>query len=104
MVGTATYVDAFIPDDTKKLTVEQVRPSILRTAPVFCASAGKNIKNASFLQLADIFVSEVERGMSGTTGVRCGIIGEMGCSHPLTPAEEKGLQAGSLAQKKTGAY
>ena len=47
-------------------------------------------------------VSEVVNGIEGSGGVRCGIIGEMGCSFPLTPDEEKNLKAAALAQKKTG--
>lgn len=37
------------------------------------------------------------------TGVRAGIIGELGCSWPLKPNEAKGLRAGALAQAVTGA-
>ncbi len=47
-------------------------------------------------------VSEVTSGIEGSGGVRCGIIGEMGCSHPLTPDEEKSLRAAALAQQRTG--
>ena len=47
-------------------------------------------------------VSEVTRGIEGSGGVRCGIIGEMGCSYPLTPDEEKSLRAAALAQQRTG--
>ena len=46
---------------------------------------------------------EVTDGIEGTDGVRCGLIGEMGCSHPLTANEEKCLKAAALAQQRTGA-
>ncbi len=63
----------------------------------------------SLSQLADMFINEVEHGIPGTSRgglgeVRCGIIGEMGCSHPLTQAEERGLKAAALAQRKTGEH
>lgn len=37
------------------------------------------------------------------TGIRPGIIGELGCSWPLSPLEVKGLRGGVMAQRKTGA-
>ena len=37
------------------------------------------------------------------TGLRAGIIGELGCSWPLKPNEAKGLRGGAMAQKLLGA-
>ena len=37
------------------------------------------------------------------TGVRAGIIGEVGCSWPLHPNERKSLRAAARAQRETGA-
>jgi phosphotriesterase-related protein len=39
----------------------------------------------------------------GETGVRAGIIGELGCSWPLHPDERKALRAAARAQAETGA-
>ncbi|MBM3571792.1 MAG: hypothetical protein FJX52_05435 [Alphaproteobacteria bacterium] len=39
----------------------------------------------------------------GETGIRAGIIGELGCSWPLTINEKKVLHAGARAQRRTGA-
>ena len=39
----------------------------------------------------------------GETGIRAGIIGELGCSWPLHPNERKGLRAAARAQRETGA-
>ena len=47
-------------------------------------------------------MSEIKEGIEGSDGVKCGLIGEMGCSHPLTPTEEKCLKAAAMAQKRTG--
>ena len=56
------------------------------------------------LQMADFMVGEVVKGVggSGGSGVRCGIIGEIGCSWPLGDTERRSLQAAALAQKETG--
>ena len=59
-------------------------------------------KGGLLFQRADTMVSEVMSGIEGSGGVRCGIIGEMGCSYPLTPDEEKSLRAAALAQQRTG--
>ena len=52
-------------------------------------------------QLADNMVREIEEGI-GETGVRCGVIGEIGCSYPLMDSEKKALQAAAMAQTRTG--
>ena len=38
-----------------------------------------------------------------STGIKCGVIGEVGCSWPLTQFEKKSLQAAAIAQTDTGA-
>ena len=52
--------------------------------------------------LADQMVTELTDGV-GDTGVRAGIIGEIGCSWPLTDNERKVLRAAATAQQETGA-
>ena len=44
---------------------------------------------------------EIEVGIDGC-GVRCGVIGEIGCSYPLMDVEKRALQAAAMAQTKTG--
>ena len=52
--------------------------------------------------LADILVSEITGG-SAYSGIRPGIIGEIGAyTDPMTPAEERVLRAGAFAQVETG--
>ena len=53
-------------------------------------------------ELAQVMIADLTTGV-GDTGVRAGIIGELGCSWPLTPNERKVLRAGALAQQETGA-
>jgi phosphotriesterase-related protein len=53
-------------------------------------------------ELADRFVAEIEHG-AGDTGIRPGIIGELGADRDfLSPAEERVLRAGARAHLRTG--
>jgi phosphotriesterase-related protein len=52
--------------------------------------------------MAEEIVRDFTRGVDDT-GIRAGIIGELGCSWPLKPNEAKGLRAGAMAQAVTGA-
>ncbi len=52
--------------------------------------------------LTDLFTREVTEGLDGSS-VRAGLIGEMGCSWPLTPAERTALRAAARAACATGA-
>jgi len=52
--------------------------------------------------IAREIVADFTEGVDGT-GLRAGIIGELGCSWPLKPNETKGLRAGAMAQRLTGA-
>lgn len=53
-------------------------------------------------ELTDIMTAQVLEGAWGTD-IRCGIIGEIGCSWPLAPFERRSLQAAARAQQRTGA-
>lgn len=48
------------------------------------------------------FIAEIQIGV-GDTGIRAGIIGELGCSYPLDDREKKCLLAAVQAQQQTGA-
>jgi phosphotriesterase-related protein len=61
-----------------------------------------HVESATIDELADALVRDVCEGFDGS-GIRAGIIGEIGTSHPLTPLEEKTLRAASRAQVRTGA-
>lgn len=51
--------------------------------------------------LTSEFVSQIKTGF-GDTGVKAGIIGEIGCSWPLTASEEKSLIAAAHSQQESG--
>jgi len=52
--------------------------------------------------LATRFAAEVTEGI-GSTCIRAGLIGEIGCSWPLHPAESRALAAAARASRATGA-
>lgn len=52
--------------------------------------------------IADEIIADIREGVGGT-GIRAGIIGEIGCSWPVRPNEEKVLRASAAAQRATGA-
>lgn len=66
------------------------------------ASHPSIVKEKNKSGLAAIMIKELTEGIENT-GIRAGIIGEIGCSEPLHPDEEKVLRAAACAQKDTGA-
>ncbi|KAI4905205.1 hypothetical protein NFI96_011031 [Prochilodus magdalenae] len=74
VAGAGYYVDATHSAETRKMTVEK---------------------------FTDIIVSEVLHGADGTD-IRCGVIGEIGTSWPITDSEKKVLRATAHAQKQLG--
>lgn len=61
----------------------------------------KVLEKTSF-ELAEILVQEIEEGVGGT-GIRAGIIGEIGTgTRHILPAEERVFRAAALAQRRTG--
>lgn len=61
-----------------------------------------DLKKKSEQEIADEIVRDIKVGV-GDTGVRAGIIGEVGCSMPLEGSERKVLRASAIAQRSTGA-
>ena len=53
-------------------------------------------------ELAEQIVRDVSEGVDDS-GIRSGIIGEVGCSWPLTANERKVVRAAAIAQRATGA-
>jgi phosphotriesterase-related protein len=75
VLGAGFYTDAYVDEPTKALPAEA---------------------------LAEIIEAQLLEGAWGT-GIRCGVIGEIGVSWPMTPFEERSLAAGAMAQQRTGA-
>ncbi|XP_055970520.1 phosphotriesterase-related protein isoform X1 [Sorex fumeus] len=72
--GAGFYVDATHSPQTRAMSVEQ---------------------------LTDVLMKEILHGADGTS-IKCGVIGEIGCSWPLTESEKRVLQATAHAQDQLG--
>ena len=75
IMGAGFYVDAVHPRDMDSLNVDVLSQRI---------------------------VDDIRNGVDGT-GIKAGIIGEIGCTWPLTDNERKSLRAAAIAQGETGA-
>lgn len=60
------------------------------------------LRAASVDEIANSIIRDIDEGVDGT-GIRAGIIGEIGCSWPWTDSERKVLEAAVAAQSATGA-
>jgi len=65
-------------------------------------SRPSGLANKSEEEIAEEIVQDITVGV-GNTGVRAGLIGEIGCFHPLTEGDRKILRASAQAQQRTGA-
>ncbi|MCX5838496.1 MAG: phosphotriesterase-related protein [Deltaproteobacteria bacterium] len=65
-------------------------------------SQGSEMDRKREEEIAAEITADIQEGV-GTTGIRAGIIGEIGCSWPLQEREKKVLRACAIAQKNTGA-
>ncbi len=61
-----------------------------------------DMDNRSVDDLAEEIIRDITVGVDGTD-VQAGLIGEIGCTYPFLPNEEKSLRAGVAAQLATGA-
>jgi phosphotriesterase-related protein len=75
VLGAGFYVEPYLADDTRRASVEELQA---------------------------IIEAQLLEGAWGTR-VRCGIIGEIGCSWPLTGCERRMLEAAARAQVQTDA-
>ncbi|XP_066274768.1 phosphotriesterase-related protein-like [Branchiostoma lanceolatum] len=72
--GTGYYIDSTHPSNMDVLTQEDLVATMVR---------------------------DITEGADGTNA-RCGVIGEVGCSWPLTDSEKKVMEASATAQSETG--
>lgn len=52
-------------------------------------------------EIADLYISNIENGF-GDTGIKPGVIGEIGVTWPIADSERKSLEAAAIASVKTG--
>jgi phosphotriesterase-related protein len=60
------------------------------------------VQHASVDDLATFMIGEIDEGVNDT-GIKCGVIGEIGVSHPIQPTESRVLRAAARAQRPSGA-
>ncbi len=65
------------------------------------AAVSDELKARSVAELRDIILKELTEGVDGT-GIKAGVIGEIGSSGKITPYEYNFLKAAAQAQKETG--
>jgi phosphotriesterase-related protein len=66
------------------------------------ASHPPELKTMSVAAIAEALEAELIHGINGT-GIRPGVIGEIGTGDPITASERKVLEAAALAHQRTGA-
>lgn len=89
---------------------EKLRELSLLTGATIVAGCGyytadthpSEMANRSVDDVAAELIRDIEEGI-GRTGVKAGVIGEIGTSAPIHPHEAKNLRAAALAQIRTGA-
>jgi phosphotriesterase-related protein len=75
--------------------------NIIMGAGYFVSGSSNEISQLSEKSIEEEFVKEVFEGVDDS-GIRIGVIGELGCSWPLKKEEKKILSAAGRAQKITG--
>jgi len=106
--GGATIVDCTVPGI--KRDVRQLRELSLRTGVQVIAGCGyytydthpAAMEEWSPEEIAAQMVRDLTEGIDGT-GIRAGVIGEIGAGEPIHPNERKVLLAAALAFTQTGA-
>ncbi|MEE6466787.1 hypothetical protein FKM82_007049 [Ascaphus truei] len=87
---------------TLKRLAEETGVHIISGAGFYVdATHSRQTRSMSVEQLTEVLVNEVLHGADGTN-IKCGVIGEIGCSWPLTESEKKILQATAEAQTQLG--
>ncbi|KAG8515927.1 Phosphotriesterase-related protein [Galemys pyrenaicus] len=87
---------------TLKWLAEQTGIHIISGAGFYVdATHSPETRAMSVEQLTDVLLNEILHGADGTS-IKCGVIGEIGCSWPLTESERKVLQATAHAQAQLG--
>jgi phosphotriesterase-related protein len=78
-------------------------PIVMATSFYYEVAYPDFVRESSVEQIAGLFIKELTEGV-GETGIRCGVIGEIGTSGgAITRDEEKVFRAAAIAQRQTGA-
>lgn len=86
----------------KGISIETGLNIIMGSGYYIAASHPPEINQKTVKEIEEEIVQDVTVGV-GDTGVRAGIIGEIGTSYPITDNEVTSLRAAARAQRRTGA-
>ena len=107
-VGGSTIVDATStgisrnPDGLARISRETGVHIVMGSGYYVAAAHPDDMDERSVEGLASEITGDIVEGVDGS-GVRAGIIGEVGCTWPLAANERKSLLASAIAQQETGA-
>ena len=107
-VGGGAIVDATSmgigrkPDALAQISRESGVHIIMGAGFYVAAVHPKDMDERTVEGLAREIIGDIFEGVEGS-GVKAGIIGEIGCTWPLAPNERKSLSAAAMAQRETGA-
>jgi len=107
-VGGGTIVEATTfgigrnPDGLKRIAMATGVNIIMGAGYYVDAVHPEGISNWGDSEIANEIILQITTGF-GDTGIKAGIIGELGCSWPLTENERKVLRGSAKAQVETGA-
>lgn len=90
------------PEGLRQVSKASGIPIVMGCGHYVASSHPPRVKSANVDEVADEMSRDITIGVNGT-GIRAGVIGEIGLSAPAHPDEVKCLQAAAVAQERTGA-
>ncbi len=105
--GGATIVDATMPGIGRDpLMLKKISEStginvVMGTGFYVCSTHPEAMKSMTEQEIADMMIKEITEGAEGT-GVKAGVIGEIGISEIFNEEERRVLRASAIAHKATG--
>ncbi len=90
------------PEGLKRISIETGMHIVMGSGYYIAPFHPADMDDRTELEIEAEIIRDLTVGV-GDTGIRSGIIGELGCSWPLEKNELKVLRAGARAQLKTGA-
>ena len=88
------------PETLREVSEKTGVQIVLGTGAYLEIAMPEEIRNAGVEDLAELYEKELTEGI-GDTGIRAGLVGEIGISERFTEAETRNLRAGARAAAKT---
>jgi len=102
MVDATTIGIGRNPDALARISLKSGVHIIMGSGYYVGAVHPENMDRRSVEDVAEEIVLDIKEGV-GNSGIKAGIIGEIGCTWPLIATERKSLVASAIAQRETGA-